>query len=387
MLAIALLPVNKFISCFALLTIIFVSTGCGGAPSSVRSGFTPIRPDPTSTPAAVSTGSAPASLPTSVVSDQVTLSHYNTNRFSIDYPENWQPFERPDGVVFIEPGDRAGYSVVFNDVDQVYSAEELNQYLVTFVAKNFVKDGSGFSAISQETKADGSIVAQFASIDPNLGPAINEVRLWQHDTIVFVLLISATEEQWQISQQKLQSLADTFTPLDTSPIVVASPTPALPVWLLIGPTGNEFGFLYPSDWKILRREERLVAVAMPEADVTFESSVSDWPKATADPTEAAQAAALTYLETLSDDYENIRHQPLTEFPLDTVSGATIDFLYTTKEGTEMAGSVITAASRGKLYRVVFTSPAKYYQGLLQWFNPMYKSFKILSPEEFTSEDQ
>jgi hypothetical protein len=34
-----------------------------------------------------------------------------------------------------------------------------------------------------------------------------------------------------------------------------------------------------------------------------------------------------------------------------------------------------------MYRVVFLAPAEYYQGALEWFNPMYKSFRILSPEE------
>jgi hypothetical protein len=47
----------------------------------------------------------------------------------------------------------------------------------------------------------------------------------------------------------------------------------------------------------------------------------------------------------------------------------------------MAGSVITAASEGQMYRIVFLAPAEYYQGALEWFNPMYKSFRILSPEE------
>ncbi len=381
---------QKLISlCFRLpIVVAFILTGCGGVTAN-QPVFTPVQPDPTSTPTIPSAGSVPVSTPTSVVSDQVTTSNYthSTNRFSINYPENWQFFERSDGVVFIEPGDQAGYSLVFNDVGEEYSEEELNRYLVTFVAQNFVDEKSGFSPISQEQRADGSIIAQFASIDPHLGPAINEVRVWQQDTIVFLLFISATEEQWHISHHKLQNLADTFVSLDTSPIVESPPTDEPPVWLLIGPTKNQFGFFYPSDWEILQQDETLVVVAMPDHDITFEGSVYDWPEAKDNPVGAAEQAALAYLETLSKEHRNVQNQPLTEFPLDTATGATIDFLYTTKEGTDMAGSVITAASKGKIYQMVFTSPAAIYESALQWFNPMYKSFKILSPEGLILEDE
>jgi hypothetical protein len=310
---------------------------------------------------------------------------HSTNRFSINYPENWQFFERSDGVVFVEPGDRAGYSVVINDVGQSYSEEELNQYLVTFVAENFAEKGSGFSAISQETKADGSVVAQFASRDPNLGQAINEVRVWQQDTIVFLLLISATEEQWQISHHKLQELADTITALDTSPFVTPSPTPEPPVWVLIGPTSNRFAFLYPSDWEILQQDETTVAVAMSGYDVTFEGSISDQAGSKEDPTGAAEKAALAHLDTLSKKVKEIENLPPTKFPLDTLTGITVDFLYTAQDGTEMAGSVITATGHDKIYRIVFTAPAEIYETALQWFNPMYQSFKVLPSEDIIIE--
>jgi hypothetical protein len=47
----------------------------------------------------------------------------------------------------------------------------------------------------------------------------------------------------------------------------------------------------------------------------------------------------------------------------------------------MAGSLITAVSEGQLYRITFLAPAEMYEGALQWFNPMYKSFTILPAEE------
>jgi hypothetical protein len=52
----------------------------------------------------------------------------------------------------------------------------------------------------------------------------------------------------------------------------------------------------------------------------------------------------------------------------------------------MAGSVITAAQEDHLYQIVFTAPAEYYAWALQWFNPMYQSFKMLSPEELLEEE-
>ena len=78
-------------------------------------------------------------------------------------------------------------------------------------------------------------------------------------------------------------------------------------------------------------------------------------------------------------------QPVADFPLDTLTGLTIDFLYTTEEGVEMAGSIIAATSEDKLYRIIFTAPAELYEFTLQWFNPMYKSFKILPAEELLVE--
>jgi len=355
-------------------------SSCSGVGQAGRSSFTPIRPDPTFTPTGEASGLNVA--PTSVVPAQVAVSTYTQpdNRFRVDYPANWQTFERPDGVVFVDPGDQAGYSVLFSDVGQSYSEEELNQYLVTFVVENFLDEKSGFSAISQATQADGSVVAQFSSLDPNLGPAINEIRVRQEDSIVFVLLISATEEQWQISKSRLQDLADTFTPVDTSPMVQATPTEE-PIWLLIGSTTNQFGFLYPSNWIIFEQDEDTVRVGMEDYDVTFEGSVTDWGEATGDLQEVAEETVQVYVDELSKEYEGVQSRPAAEFPLGQVNGATIDFLYTTGDGTAMAGSIIAAASEDKIYRTVFTAPAQLYEGALGWFNPMHKSFKILPEDE------
>ena len=376
---------KKVVAVLLLLSLLFLLlAGCGNTSSTHRADFKPIRPDPTSTPTVTGAGNAVlAAAPTSVVPDQVPVSNYthSTNRFSINYPNNWQFYEQPNGVIFVEPGDQAGYSVVFSDVGETYSAEELNRYLVTYVAQNFVDQASEFMAINQTTLADNSVVAQFATSDSKLGRVINEVRVKQQDTIVQLLLINATEVQWPVSQHKLEVLAESLTLLDSSPILQPTPTTEPPTWVLIGSTNQQFGFLYPSDWKVAQQAEDIVVVTMPEYGVSFEGSVTETATPPKDPAAAAEKAALTFVDTLATDYKNVQQLPPTEFPLDTVSGATIDFLYTSGDGTDMAGSVITATSEGKIYRVVFTAPADFYQTALQWFNPMYKSFKILNPAD------
>jgi len=370
--------------CFLLLIVLLVLASCGDSRPPNQPDFQPIRPDATAAP---TIASAVTVQPTSAIPEGVALSTFthSSQRFSISHPETWQPFERPDGVVFIDPGDAAGYGVFFNDAGQVYSDKDLNQYLVTFVAKNFVDQDADFAPLSQEQQPDGSIVAQFSSKDPNLGQAISEVRVSQKETFVFVLYLSATEAQWQVSQNGLHRLAETFTILDTAPATSVPPTDEPPEWVLTGPLNNTFGFFYPDDWEILRQDETSVAVGMPETDLVFEASVANAPTAK-DNAEAAQKAAQKYVDELKKDYKDVQTRPVEKFQLDQMTdGATVDFLYTAADGTAKAGSIITAVNEGKLYQVIFSSSAEFYQGALQWFNPMYKSFKILPVEDIIQE--
>ncbi len=378
---------------FTLLTpLLFSLAACSEASTPNQSLFTPVRPDPTATPTlSLAAGNAPEkATPTSVVPPQVPISRYThpDNRFSIDYPESWEFFERPDGVVFIEPGDNVGYSVFFSDVGETYNETELNQYLVNFVGQNFAQKDESFSVISPEQVTDDFIVAQFSGVDPNLGPAINEIRVSQTNTFVFTLLISAIETQWEISRQRLQALADTFTPLDTTtgpaPQGTTEPAPEEPVWLLVGPTSNEFGFVAPSDWDIVEKDERTVVVVRNDLDFRFEANLTPWDGSESG-YEAAEAAALRYLAEIEATYDNLEHRPPKPFPLATTDGATIDFLFTEDE-TEMAGSVITTVEADELYHVVFIAPAALYEGALEWFNPMLQSFTLLDPEELIIEE-
>jgi len=325
----------------------------------------------------------PTQIPTPIISSQPHLNDYThpSQRFSLEIPENWKFFEQDDGVVLLHPSGKAGYSVAFNDVGQSYNEQELNQYLVSFVAKHFVGDGSNFEPISQETQNDGAIVAQFAWVDPNLGPTVSELQVYQKDTIVYVLHLSTAEEQWDIVKEKLEKLTDTFTPLDTAPIPDAEPTAEPPVWTLIGPLDKTFGFFYASDWQIAEQNRNVVSVVQPDQQLTFTASSFDWPHVMGDP-KSAEKAALAHIE----DYDNVQSLPPAEFPLDTATGATIDFIYKTGDGGDMAGSVITAAHQGKMYQLVFTAPAATYEQALEWFNPMYKSFRFLSPEDIVTEE-
>jgi hypothetical protein len=270
-------------------------------------------------------------------------------------------------------------------VEESYEGEELNQYLVNFIAQNFAPTEPEFSIVKQVESEDGWLSAQFVAPDPLLGEAINEIRVGQVDTIVFVLLLSTTQAQWPLSEANFQALADTFTPLDTGP--QPSQTTEEPVWVLIGPDTHQFSFFSPSDWDLIRQDEEAVVVMMPDTDLRFEATVSAW-NGPETAQKAAEKAALAYLEILSETYSEVEHVPLTEFPLadQTATGATIDFLYTSKDKVRMAGSVITAAQEDHLYQIVFTAPAEYYAWALQWFNPMYQSFKMLSPEELLEEE-
>lgn len=325
----------------------------------------------------------PASTPTPVLSASITTERYthSTRRFSVDYPATWQPFEQPAGVIFIQPENQAGYSIFFNDVGQHYDTEALNQYLVTFVAQNFVDEEANFQAISQKHLDDGSVVAQFAAHDAYLGPAINEIRVIQVDTIIFIFLVSTSEAQWAVSAEPLQALADTFTPLDTSPIEPPPGPTAEPVWELTGPTSNRFGFVVPSDWETLYRDTSTVVVGLPDENIRFEATTFEW-----DGARSASESAQAYLTDNAAQYQAIEGLPATEFPLDSSTGATIDFLYTGPDELPMAGSVITAAHEERMYRIVFTAPAQYYEGALAWFNPMYQSFRFLDPEDLVEEE-
>lgn len=332
----------------------------------------PAQPDP---PTATR---IPNAEPTSIVPDGIRVQQYvhPSNRFSINRPDNWLTVDRPDGVLFLEPGDEGGYSVFFADVGQPYKPSQLRDYLLVFLVKNLVSDPDNFTLLSENQLTDGTVLIQFKSDDTQLGQAINELRAYQEDTIIYLLLISTSEVQWPLSQQKLQPLINSFLPLDTAPEV--TPTPPPPVWDVIGPNSIRLAFTYPSDWEVLAQSEKSVMVRMPDTEIVFSASHFSW--SPTDPT-AAESAVRLYLQALQDSYGEVKHQPMTEHPLADLSGVTLDFVYADSDKQLMQGSIIAAAQNGTVYQIVFTAPAKYYESSLNWFNPMYKSLRILPADE------
>ncbi|MCB0166526.1 MAG: hypothetical protein KDI79_20020 [Anaerolineae bacterium] len=345
-----------------------------------------VAPTPAIVTASPPTTTAPPSF-SPVAVDFETLQPYThpSRRFMAQYPASWQIVERDDGVIFLEPNSRAGYSVIFEDAGQFYTEDDLTHYLVTFVARNFLDEQADFHPISQTTTPDGTVVAQFSAIDPNLGPTTSELRLFQVDTILFIVHISAPEANWAGASDQLQALADQFAPLDTaSDLATAEPTTE-PEWTLIGPKSQDFGFLYASDWDILEQRENSITVGHKATGMTFTASKFSWPNAAVD-SQAAEKAAAEHIETLSKTVENMRSLPASSFPVADVTGATIDFLYTDDQGRDIAGSVITAVKKGQMYKMEFSAPADIYDAALVWFNPMQRSFTFLTPDKIETKE-
>jgi len=337
---------------------------------------------PTNTPAPTHT---PQNTPTPISIDpaaQISFTH-SGHYFAVNYPDTWKPYEQPNGVIILSPDNQIGYTVVFNDVGTLYSPDELNQYLMSFIGQNFAAEGAEFKAISHQKNKDGSIVAQFFTTDPQLGETISQVHIQQNDTVVFLVYISAPAETWKPALDQLQPLLDTFTPLTATDSEQATPPP--PEWTLIGPSGKEFGFLVASDWDVLEQDKQLISVGLPENGMMFTASNFRWPGA--DNANAAREAALAHIEELQQQFTGLQHLPPVEFPLDTASGVTIDYIYTPDDGTTMAGSVITAVGNGKMHKIVLLAPTDFYEAALQWFNPMIKSFKFLSPGKGLPKDE
>jgi hypothetical protein len=319
--------------------------------------------------------STPTPPPPAALNLRATTPYTQPNRrFSIDYPQGWDTFEQPNGVVILEPTGQMGYSVFFRDVDRPYSQDELRQYLMGFIAQNFAGDGRDFRAISQKLRADGAIDAEFSTQDPKLGQTLNRIHGRQSGNTIFLLYTTAAAARWPDVQGQLQQLVDTFAPLE--PPVAAAEAPE---WQLIGPTSQEFGFLVSSDWEVVEQGVATVTVKSPSGGMTFTAANFPWPGAQSNPTAAAREAALQHIETVRAGNRQVQALPPVEFPLAGAVGATIDFVYTTPAGQSMAGSVITGAGQGKMHKIIFTAPTDFYEAGLVWFNPMYQSFKFLAP--------
>ena len=321
-----------------------------------------LTPSPTATPTLAPP--TPTPPPTPIITKLTTTVPYThtTQRFSIKYPAAWQPFEQAEGVIFLDPNNQAGYSLFFSDVGETYGSEQLNQYLLSFIGQNFSDDSAELEIISREEQRDGTVTAQFVAPDPLLGQAINEIRVSQIDTIVFILLLSTSQEQWDLAGEGLQLLGDTFTPLDTTSQITTTVTADDPVWVLIGPTSNNFGFLTSSAWEIVQQDETTVIVKMPNNDILFEATILAGEKS-GDRSEIAAEAAQAYLTELAENFPEVQARPVEAYPLDEKPGATIDFLYKTPDEIQMAGSVVTVAQQDQIFGLYLSPRPSFMQGL------------------------
>lgn len=357
--------------CFVLLIFLAAVVACTGTPPSAATASLS-SPVPTTTAIASSTEVPAASLN---LSETVTFTH-SSQLFAINRPSDWQIVEQDNGVVALSPVNRAGLTVIFTNNGESYTSTQLEQYLLGFIAQNFDQDGADFKALSLEQRADGSIAADFSVHDPEFERMVSQARVVQQDGVIFLVYSSAPETIWQAYSEPLQALVNSLVPLDTTGLQMSTPEP--PVWTLIGPDSQEFGFLVSNDWQIVYRDQHEVSTESPSGKMRFTASNFTWPDA-ANP-QAAQDAALAHLAELTQVYTDVQHLPPTEFPLDTATGATIDFVYIDENGEPVAGSVITGVGNGKMHKVEFTAPTDFYDAALGWFNPMYKSFKFLAPD-------
>ncbi len=361
---------------YVLWLLALVLAGCSGGPVSPP-GPSPGGPTPTR-PTQPATLPAPTAPPLQFSPVQ-TITH-SSGLFSVQHPTGWDAFEQPDGAIILEPGKQAGYTIVYSNAGESLTRDALQKFLFNFVATNFGGEQTNLQPLGLEKRADGSVVAQFSTTDPTLGPMVSQVKIFQSGNIIYLIYASATEPVWNSSQSQLRALGNTLQPLDAAAVGLPTPTAAPPEWTLIGPDNKSFGFLVASNWEITRLEDALVSVASPTSGMTFTASSFEWP-ATDTPQQAALEAATAHLLQVTGSFSNVQQLPPTEFPLDSAAGATIDYVYTDPDGQLVAGSVITGLGNGKMHQIVFTAPAEFYDAALEWFNTMYKSFKFLSPEE------
>jgi hypothetical protein len=355
-----------------LLILLTVVVACNGSsPGAERTEF----PSPTPT---ITVTAKPTETPVPVLNLTGTTTFTHTSRlFAINHPNDWQIVERDNGVVVLSPANRMGLTVVFTNVGESYTSAELEQYLLGFVAQNFDQAGADFKALGLEQRTDGSIVADFSVQDSEFERMVNQVKVVQQDGVIFLVYASAPDTIWKSHPEPLQALVNSLVPLETTGVQENTPEP--PVWTLIGPDNREFGFLVSDDWQIINRSQNQVSVESPSGKMRFTASNFTWPDAVVNP-RAAEDAALAHLAEITQIYTDVQHLPPAEFPLDTATGATIDFVYLDEKGETIAGSVVTGVENGKMYKIEFTAPTDFYDAALQWFNPMYRSFKFLSPE-------
>ena len=350
------------------LIILILLSGCGAPATQQRAAVnasTATARQPAPNMAAAPGRSEP------ILADDITFSTYThaaSRRFSIPYPNTWQYFEQPDGVIFIDPSNRAGYSVFFSQAET-----DLQTYALAFVEANFGQDNET-EILSQTDR-----LIRFRNNDTNLGMALNELSFLQHGETVYLVLITVNEVEWDSTANTLRNLIGGLTFKDL-PAATPSPTKSdePPLWALYGHPSENFGFLYPDTWSVSEADHAVEVTAV-EYGYTFSVAVLAAETDEADIVDL-EAYLQTQLDQLTEQHETFAALPITAYQAGQAEGYTVDYLYTDEAGIAFAGSIIATAIDDKLYHITLDAPAVLYDDALSWFNPMMQSFKILPPE-------
>lgn len=362
---------RKVCSTFLLFLALCFLSACGLASGQTIATSVPV-PTGQAQPASIRPGVEP-------ITDQIlfediptqTYTHLSSQHFSIDYPLNWQVFDQANGVVFVDPTDRAGYRVVFSPVDTALTAEALRTFALQFVQDNF-GDEDSFEILAQDENQ-----IRFKGTDANFGPAMNELSFHQDDKLVYFLLITVVENQWAQAAEGLRDLASSLTFHPAPESTPTSPN-VPPQWALYGHPIEKFAFLYPDTWQITETEQS-VTVTLPEQQFVFSVEVVSAPGAGQDPS-VIESFTQEQADQLAQQIEDFEALPLTPYQAGQGSGYTIDYLYTDETGLPVAGSIIATGIGDKLYHISITAPAPIYEQALVWFNPMLQSFQFLPDE-------
>ncbi|MFQ5610851.1 MAG: hypothetical protein ACE5H9_01815 [Anaerolineae bacterium] len=332
----------------------------------------PARPAPTDAPAQ-NTGPNPTSV---VPGNQSALAYEHPGgRFTIEYPANWQPFERENGVVFIDPGAQAGYGVFFQDTDEPYNASDLAQFATGFVLANYGQD-PGFRILDRSDGLVGASIIQFRSEDEVLGPSISEATVAQFGRSIYIVVVSAVEEQWSISADALRNLTNSLqVALEPPAVTPSAEAPGPPELILYFHPSQRFGFAYASDWSLVE-DQTSVEVSLPSSGFSFSAELIPHPGAGQDGTVELNEAK-GWVDSLAGQYPDLERLPPAGFNLSGAEGVTIDYLYRDEAGVLWAGSVIVVAYKDELHRVVLSAPAPLWEVALEWFNLMLQGYRIL----------
>jgi hypothetical protein len=365
-------------------------TACG-SDSVVRATV----PRPDSAPRAAT--SQPTPLPTNsddLIFDNIPLQIYNhpSQAFSIRHPANWQLFERPDGVIFIDPTAQAAYGIIFSptDPDTDLTPAALNDFASQFVQTNFGGEAA-FELLDEETSAENAL--RFRSLDPNLGPAITEVSVSRQGNTVYLTQLTIVEDKWTANVAGAQTLLRTLLKTEAQPTPTPTPRTGPPNWTIYTHPSEKFAFLYPDTW-VITDTTRSVSAFWPEGSYTFTVRVltntqpitlSKQPLtetlASGEDLPFSLSYVISQTDSLSNTQPNFQARPIEVYDAGVADGFTVDYVYGADDEIGWAGSIIAFPIQERLFALELLAPADAYNSALAWFNLMMQSFQLLPADD------